>query len=109
MLQASKSMKGTSKSLPGFLAKHSDTICRWLNDYCLLFQKADDAYIDYLKFMERDKRNELVQDYINIRVFLSSIQQLKSKNTTQDKEDEDAQPSKESEVKDEKTVEQDMG
>ena len=72
-------MKGTSKSLPGFLAKNIDTICKWLKEYCKLFQKADDAGIDYMKHMERCKRDELVQDYVDIHTFIELVQMLKSK------------------------------
>lgn len=99
MVHASNSMKGTTKSLPGFLAKHSSTICRWLNDYCVLFQKADDAYIDYLKFMDRERRNSLVQDYVDIRVFLEAVKQLKNRSVE----------TKESEVKNDEIVQQNMG
>ena len=79
-------MKGTSKSLPGFLAKNIDLICKWLKEYSILFQKADDACIDYMKYMERDKRNELVQDYVDIHTFIELVQMLKNKNEKENEE-----------------------
>lgn len=111
MVEASKSMKGTTKSLPGFLAKYSDIICRWLNDYCILFQKADDAYIDYFKCMDRDKRNSLIQDYVDIRVFLESVKQIKNKctNACQSEissiaDEQQTQTNKESEVEEDEEI-----
>lgn len=49
--------------------------------------------------MDREKRNKLVQDYIDIRVFLESVKQLKSKATKLEEKEE-------SEVKDEEVLEQ---
>ena len=86
MSNAIKSMKGTSKSLPGFLAKNVDLICDWLYEYCALFQKADDAGIDYIKNMEREKRNKLVQDYVDMHVFIELVKKLKNKNEIQNDE-----------------------
>lgn len=34
--------------------------------------------------MERDKRNALVQDYVDIRVFLMSVQQMKNRRALED-------------------------
>ena len=80
LLQSAQEMKGITKSLPGFLAKNADLICKWLKEYAILFQKADDACIDYLKLMERSKRDELVQDYVDIHTFMQVVKMLKNKN-----------------------------
>ena len=101
MLESVKVMKGSSKSLPGFLAKHIDIICRWLSDYCVLFQKADDAYIEYLKMMERERRDQLVQDYVDIRVFLSLVSELKNRCQESECKADDAKDIKKDEDEDE--------
>ena len=84
MLSSMKQMKGISKSLPGFLAKNVDLICGWLKQYCKLFQKADDACIDYLMKMPREERNVLVQDYVDIHIFVELVQALKCRSETKD-------------------------
>lgn len=73
-------MKGTTKSLPGFLAKNVDIVCKWLKEYCILFQKAEDAGIDYFKEMNRSDRDTLIQDYVDIHVFLETINTIKNDN-----------------------------
>jgi len=48
--------------------------------------------------MDREKRNSLVQDYIDIRVFLESVKQLKNKVIKVEEKEE-------SEIKDEEVLE----
>ena len=114
MAQSMKAMKGTSKSLPGFLAKNVDLICKWLKEYCKLFQKADDACIDYLKLMERSKRDEIVQDYVDIHTFIDLVQALKCKAQLQEAQEEDVcqgniSQNNEEKQQDEEVLQQDMG
>ena len=49
--------------------------------------------------MDRERRNSLVQDYVDIRVFLEAVKQLKNKSVE----------TKESEVKNDEIVQQNMG
>lgn len=71
-------LKTKKKSLPGFLAKNVDLICKWLKDYSILFQAADDAQIQYFKSMSREKRNQLIDDYVKIHEFMKIVDQLKN-------------------------------
>ena len=48
--------------------------------------------------MDREKRNSLVQDYIDIRVFLESVKQLKNKVIKVEEKEE-------REIKDEEVLE----
>ena len=114
MAQSMKVMKGTSKSLPGFLAKNVDLICKWLKEYCKLFQKADDACIDYLKLMERSKRDEIVQDYVDIHTFIGLVQVLRCKAQMQEAQEEDVcqdsiSQNSEEKQQDEEVLQQDVG
>ena len=77
------------KSLPGFLAKHVDLLYRWLSDYCLLFQRADDAQIPYFKDMSRDRRNQLIDDYVKIRFFIRTIDEMKNTATNEKEQCDD--------------------
>lgn len=108
-------MKGTEKSLPGFLAKNVDLICKWLREYTTLFQKADDACIDYLKLMERPKRDELVQDYVDIHIFFEAVKMLKNKACIASSNDvaamqcEEDKKDKKCESANEEVLQEDMG
>lgn len=48
------------KSLPGYMAKNADLVCKWLRNYMHLFCMVDDAQIGFLNGISRERRNELV-------------------------------------------------
>lgn len=70
--------KRRRKTLPGYLAKNSAEICRWLRNYLYLFMKADDAHIGFLDGIPRERRDELVQEYVDVRNFVSNVEKLRT-------------------------------
>ena len=64
------------KSIPGLLAKNKDNIVRWLKDYLLMFMKCDDEGSNYIRNMPLEQHNQLVQDYVDIRILIREISEL---------------------------------
>ena len=62
------------KSLPGFLAKRRHEIKEWLRHYMTLICKSDDFGVPYVRNMARDRRNALIQEYVNVSEFLTALE-----------------------------------
>lgn len=70
--------KKRKKTLPGYMAKNAETVCRWLRNYMYLFCKVDDAQIGFLDGIPRERRNELVQEYVDVATFVKNVEELRS-------------------------------
>ena len=66
------------KTLPGYMAKNADLVCRWLRNYMHLFCKVDDAQIGFLDGIPREMRNELVQEYVDVATFVENVRKLQT-------------------------------
>ena len=66
------------KTLPGYMAKNADLVCRWLRNYMYLFCKVDDAQIGFLDGIPREMRNELVQEYVDVATFVENVRKLQT-------------------------------
>lgn len=66
----------SSKSLPGFLAKNTDAIIKWLKDYQTLFVMADDYGIQQLDRMPEQRRRLLVQNYVDVGEFITILEDI---------------------------------
>ena len=78
--QQSKPIKArlSKKSLPGFLAKNTDAIIQWLKDYQTLFVMADDYGIQSLDRLSDEKRHLLVQNYVDVGEFITTLEEIKN-------------------------------
>ena len=63
------------KSLPGFLAKYRRELSEWLWHYMILIVKAEDAGIPYIREMPRERRDKLVQEYVDVAEFRMALDQ----------------------------------
>ena len=68
------------KSLPGYMAKNAPRVCRWLRDFMYLFVKVDDAQIGFLDGIPRDRRDRLVQEYVDVSTFVQNVENMLSGN-----------------------------
>lgn len=67
----------SKKSLPGFLAKNVDAIIQWLKDYQTLFVMSDDYGIQKFDRLPQERRNLLVQNYVDVVDFISTLEAIK--------------------------------
>lgn len=72
----------SKKSLPGFLAKNAKAIVQWLKDYSTLFVMADDYGFQRLDRLTEEKRNLLIQNYVDVNDFISILESLIAESAT---------------------------
>lgn len=80
LLQKPVKARLSKKSLPGFLAKNADAILQWLKDYQTLFVMADDYGIQQLDRLPSNKRQLLVQNYIDVGDFILMLENIKAES-----------------------------
>lgn len=68
-----------SKSLPGFLAKHSAEICSWLRAYLTLRMRSDDAGIEWIREMSAEERKAWIDEHVAVSEFIDAVAALKAK------------------------------
>lgn len=68
-----------SKSLPGFLAKHSAEICSWLHAYLTLRMRSDDAGIEWIREMSAEERKAWIDEHVAVSEFIDAVAALKAK------------------------------
>lgn len=73
----------SKKSLPGFLAKNAEVIKQWLKDYQILFVMADDYGFQNLDRLPDQRRQQLVQNYVDVGNFILTLDAIIAESLVQ--------------------------